>query len=79
MKPDSADPGWLWDMLAAARLVMDFVSGRTFDQYQADALLRSALSGRSKSSVKLPAVCRNNFRPRILKSRGGKLLDNVIY
>ena len=43
MKPEVADSGWLWDMLSAARLVMEFVRGRTFDEYQADPMLRSAV------------------------------------
>lgn len=38
-----ADPAWLLDMLTAARAVSAFVAGRTWEDYQADLLLRSAV------------------------------------
>lgn len=39
----SKDAAWLLDMLTAARAVQSFVAGRTFEQYQSDLLLRSAV------------------------------------
>jgi uncharacterized protein with HEPN domain len=37
------DSAWLLDMLMAARAVQSFVAGRTFAEYEADLLLRSAV------------------------------------
>jgi uncharacterized protein with HEPN domain len=37
------DAAWLLDMLTAARTVVTFVAGRTFEQYAGDVLLRSAV------------------------------------
>ena len=37
------DRGYLWDMLTAARAVIDFTRGRTLSEYEADLLLRSAV------------------------------------
>lgn len=37
------DAAWLLDMLTAARAVASFVAGKTFENYQADLLLRSGL------------------------------------
>ena len=37
------DAAWLLDMLTAARAVVSFVEGRTFADYQADLLFRSAV------------------------------------
>ena len=38
------DPrAWLLDILVACDLLADFTKGRTFDDYSADALLRSAV------------------------------------
>lgn len=43
-KPDPArDPGYLQDMLEAAKVVASFVAGKTRDQYTNDLLLRSAV------------------------------------
>lgn len=39
----SKDAAWLLDMLTAARAVQSFIAGRTFEQYQSDLLLRSAV------------------------------------
>lgn len=39
----TGDPGLLYDMLAAAKPVADFVDGKTWNDYQASALLRSAV------------------------------------
>lgn len=33
----------LWDALRAAELILDFVAGRTWQDYQSDAMLRSAV------------------------------------
>src|SRR5690349_15062027 len=41
MPPDRRK--YLWDALAAADLLAQFSEGRSFDDYQADALLRSAV------------------------------------
>lgn len=37
------DRVYLWDMLAAARAVVDFTRGRTLEEYEAELLLRSAV------------------------------------
>jgi len=37
------DAAWLLDMLNAARAVVSFVADRTFEQYETDLLLRSAV------------------------------------
>jgi uncharacterized protein with HEPN domain len=37
------DRVYLWDMLTAARAVVDFTRGRTLTEYGADLLLRSAV------------------------------------
>jgi uncharacterized protein with HEPN domain len=39
----SRDAAWLLDMLLAARAVQSFVAGRTFEEYERDLLLRSAV------------------------------------
>ena len=39
----SRDMAWLLDMLRAARAVVSFVDGRTFEQYEQELLLRSAV------------------------------------
>ncbi|KDB51880.1 hypothetical protein X805_25220 [Sphaerotilus natans subsp. natans DSM 6575] len=41
MAPEAAT--YLWDALKAARLAMQFVQGRSFDDYGGDAMLRSAV------------------------------------
>lgn len=41
MRPDPR--AYLWDALRAAELVSDFTDSRTFADYQADAMLRSAV------------------------------------
>jgi uncharacterized protein with HEPN domain len=41
--PPERDLAWLVDMRHAARAVQAFVAGRTFEQYAADLLLRSAV------------------------------------
>jgi uncharacterized protein with HEPN domain len=41
MRPDAA--ALLWDARRAAQLVHDFIAGRTWPDYQADAMLRSAV------------------------------------
>ena len=43
MRPENADLGWLWDMLMAARYVTEFIQERTLEDYQTNALLRSAV------------------------------------
>ncbi len=34
---------YLFDMAEACRLIDEFIAGRSFDDYQADAMLRSAV------------------------------------
>jgi uncharacterized protein with HEPN domain len=41
MHPDAAT--LLWDASTAGHLVEDFIAGQAFDQYEIDALLRSAV------------------------------------
>jgi uncharacterized protein with HEPN domain len=47
MPRDSDSPGrdaaWLFDMLAAARAVVSFVAGRTWEEYETDLFFRSAV------------------------------------
>lgn len=43
MPPDERDAAYLWDMLQAARCVVEFVRGRTAQQYLADEMLQSAV------------------------------------
>jgi len=43
-----ADAAWLLDMLTAAKAASLFVAGRTFDQYIADLMLRSAVERQVK-------------------------------
>lgn len=41
MQPDA--PALLWDAREAARLIFRFIQGRSWQHYQADAMLRSAV------------------------------------
>ena len=41
MQPDPA--ALLWDARRAAQLILDFVAGRSWQDYRADAMLRSAV------------------------------------
>ena len=43
MSAPKDDRGYLWDMLTAAKAVIDFTQGRTLEQYESDLLLRSAV------------------------------------
>lgn len=43
MPPERSDPAHLWDMLQAARTVLDFVSEASLAEYLEDAKLRSAV------------------------------------
>jgi len=43
MPPERQDEAYLWDMLDAAQAVQRFVSGRSFQEYVADRLLRNAV------------------------------------
>src|SRR5439155_18783892 len=43
MPPEKPDAGWLWDMLDAANAVTEFIRDKTFPQYIAERLLRSAV------------------------------------
>lgn len=41
MQPET--PGLLWDARKAARLIAQFVADRTWDDYESDVMLRSAV------------------------------------
>lgn len=41
MQPDAA--ALLWDARRAAQLILDFIAGRTWPDYQTDAMLLSAV------------------------------------
>lgn len=43
MRGPRDDASYLWDMLTAGRAVLLFVDGRTFEHYESDLLLRSAV------------------------------------
>ena len=43
MQPEERDAAYLWDMLDAAGAVREFVSSRTYDDYQKDRMLRGAV------------------------------------
>jgi uncharacterized protein with HEPN domain len=43
---------YLFDIAEACRLLDEFVTGKTFADYQADALLRSAVERQLKSSAR---------------------------
>ena len=43
MEPEERDAAYLWDMLDAAKAVREFVSSRTYDDYQKDRMLRGAV------------------------------------
>ncbi|HAR49897.1 MAG TPA: hypothetical protein DCR81_07355 [Smithella sp.] len=43
MQPEERDAAYLWDMLDAAIAVREFVSARTYYDYQNDRMLRGAV------------------------------------
>ncbi len=43
MADDRDDIAWLWDMLQACKHVEAFVDSKSFDDYESDLLLRSAV------------------------------------
>ncbi|MCX7014467.1 MAG: DUF86 domain-containing protein [Candidatus Sumerlaeota bacterium] len=43
MRAETGDASYIWDMLDAARAVCEFVSGRTFDEYLRNRMLRGAV------------------------------------
>ncbi len=43
MQPSKQEAAYLWDMLDAAKAVREFVSSRTYNDYQKDRMLRSAV------------------------------------
>jgi len=59
MLPPERDAAYLWDMLEAARCVRDFVAGKTFDDYNSDALMRSAV----ERQVEILGVAANRVSP----------------
>jgi uncharacterized protein with HEPN domain len=62
MSAPKDDRVYLWDMLEAARAVLEFTRGRTLAEYESDLLLRSAVErqieisgeGRTQGFQKLP-------------------------
>ena len=70
MSPEEGDPAYLWDMLDAARQVVQFTRAVTFEVYIGDPMRRMAVEGPLKSWVKQPAECRRAFARPILRSRG---------
>jgi len=43
MPHNKPDVGWLWDMFDAATAIVDFVSGKSFEDYVGDRMLRGAV------------------------------------
>lgn len=43
MQPESKDAAYLWDMLDAAQAIREFVATRSFEDYEADRMLRGAV------------------------------------
>ena len=43
MSPEERDAAYLWDMLAAARKIVDFTCGATYDQYSANDMMKDAV------------------------------------
>jgi uncharacterized protein with HEPN domain len=43
MRPETSNLSFLWDMLDAALAIREFLTGKTFDDYTADRLLRGAV------------------------------------
>lgn len=43
MQPDADDAARLWDMLSAAGEIVEFVEGRTFDDFVRETMLRRAV------------------------------------
>ena len=43
MRPEQRDPGYVWDMLDAARSIREFTSGVTQDEYLKDRKLQLAI------------------------------------
>jgi uncharacterized protein with HEPN domain len=43
MRPEERDPGYVWDMLDAARSVREFTTGVTHDEYLGDRKLQLAV------------------------------------
>jgi len=43
MSPEERDAAYLWDMLAAARKIVAFARGVTYDQYSANDMMKDAV------------------------------------
>jgi uncharacterized protein with HEPN domain len=43
MRPEDRDPGYVWDMLDAARTILDFTAGVTLESYLHDRKLQLAV------------------------------------
>ena len=51
MRPQERDPGYVWDMLDAARSVRDFMSGIAQDEYLKDRKLQLAVERALESTA----------------------------
>ena len=43
MPPESRDPAYLWDMLEAAKRILEFTRQTTFEQYARNEMMQSAV------------------------------------
>jgi uncharacterized protein with HEPN domain len=43
MQPEERNKAYLWDMLDAALAIEEFVSGKTFDDYLSNRMMRGAV------------------------------------
>lgn len=43
MPPERRDEAWLWDMLVAARIVVDITAKHSHEQFMSDPLVRGAV------------------------------------
>ena len=43
MRPEDRDLAYLWDMREACQEILDFISGRSLEQFQNDKMLRRAV------------------------------------
>jgi uncharacterized protein with HEPN domain len=62
MPPDEAISGLLWDMLVAARHVVRFVNGKSYDEYLSDLLLRSGVRRQAATIGEAASKVSKTFR-----------------
>lgn len=72
MQREQADHLYLWDMLTAARAVVDFTKDRTFDEYSNDLTRRSAFERQVEIIREAFAESRKASGLNTLKSQGLK-------